>query len=222
MTNRRFILPAFAALAFAAFLSPSTANAQGTIWDRIRDRAERERDGDYGRNGRRDDGTYGRRGGGGRISDNERRQLRDVSRRISDRSRDLQRDIDRSLDNSRANGTRREDNINQEARDLRSAADRFRDVAGDSNDLYRSSDEARRLLEQASRISRMLNRARLDGRAGNDWNQLRNDLRTVADIYNMRFDDGGGYRGNDDDRRRNRDNRDNRDNRRNGGYGYPE
>jgi hypothetical protein len=203
MRNRRFILPAFAALAFAAFLSPSTAKAQGSVWDRIRDRAERERDRDYERNRRRDDDDrYGRRGG--RISDYERRQLRDLARRIDDRSRDLQRDIDRALDNSRVNGTRREDNINQEARELRDAASRFRNVAGDSNDLYRSSDEARRLLDQASQISRMLNRVRLDGRTGGDWNQLRNDLRTVANIYNLRFNDGGGYYGNDDDWRRNR------------------
>jgi hypothetical protein len=200
MFNRRFVLPAFAALAFAAFLAPSTANAQGSVWDRIRDRAEQERDRDNNRNGRRrdDDDRYGRRGGrGGRISDNERRQLRDLARRISDRSRDLQRDVDRALDNSRVNGTRREDNINNEARDLRNAADRFRNVAGDSNDLYRSSDEAQELLRQASRVSRMLSRVRLDGRGGN-WNQLRGDLRTVADIYNLRFDDGGGYYGNDD------------------------
>jgi hypothetical protein len=206
MFNRRFILPAFAALAFAAFLSPSAANAQGSIWDRIRDRAEQERDRDNNRNGRRrDDDRYGRRGG--RISDNERRQLRDLARRISDRSRDLQRDVDRALDNSRVNGTRREDNINQEARDLRNAADRFRNVAGDSNDLYRSSDEAQELLRQASRVSRMLSRVRLDGRNGN-WSQLRGDLRTVANIYNLRFDDGGGYYGNDDGgwRRGRRDN----------------
>jgi hypothetical protein len=205
MNHRRFILPAFAALAFAAFLAPSTANAQGSVWDRIRDRAEQERDRDYGRNGRRDDGRYGR--GGGRMSDYERRELRDLARRINDRSKDFQRDVDRSLDNSRVNGSRREDNINQEARDLRNAAERFKNVAGDDNDLYRSSDEARLLLDQASHISRMLGRVRLDGRTGSDWNQLRSDLRAVANIYGLRFDEGGGYNGRDDDWRRNRDDR---------------
>jgi hypothetical protein len=199
MINRRFTLPAFAALALAAFISPSQAKAQGSVWDRIRDRAEQERDRDYGRGNRRDDGRGGR---GGRISDNERRQLRDVARRISDRSRDLQRDVDRVLDDSRYNGSRREDNINQEARELRSAADRFRNVAGDSSDLYRSSDEARQLLEQASRVGRILDRVRLDGRTGGDWNQLRSDLRYVADIYNMRFNDDGGYNGRGGDRGR--------------------
>jgi hypothetical protein len=214
MTNRRFILPALAALAFAAFIAPSTASAQGSIWDRIRDRAERDRD--YGRGGRRDDDDrYGRRGG--RISDYERRQLRDLARRIDDRSKDFQRDLDRSLDDSRINGSRREDSINQEARDLRNAAERFRGAAGDSNDLYRSSDEARQLLQQASRVGRMLGRVRLDGRAGGDWNQLRSDLRAVANIYGLRFDEGGGYYGGDDDWRRNRNDR---NDRRNGGYPY--
>jgi len=202
MTNRRFTVLTFAAVALAALAAPSSAGAQ-TIWDRMRDRAEQERhrDDDWRRD-RRDDDRYGRRGG--RLSDYERRQLRDLARRIDDRSRDLQRDIDRLLDNSRHNGTRREDRINEEARDLRNAAQRFRNVAGDSNDLYRSRDEASRLLQEASRVGRLLNRLRADSRTAGTWNQLRHDLRAVADIYNLRFNDGGGLYGRNDDWRRDR------------------
>src|SRR5919205_290357 len=133
MLNRRFTVLTFAAVALATFVAPASASAQ-SIWDRIRDRAEqeRQRDDDYGRNRRgRDDDRYGR------MSDYERRQLRDLARRIDDRSGDLQRDIDRLLDHSRINGTNREDRINDEARDFRNAASRFRNVAGDSNELYR-------------------------------------------------------------------------------------
>ena len=36
-------------------------------------------------------------------------------------------------------------------------------------------------------------RIRLDGRTANDWNQIRSDLRTVANIYNLRFNDDRGY-----------------------------
>jgi hypothetical protein len=206
MTKRRFTVLTFAAVALATFLAPASASAQ-SVWDRIRDRAEQERnrDDDWRRNRRDDDGRYGR---GGRISDSERRQLRDLARRIDDRSRDLQRDVDRLLDNSRYNGSHREDRINDEARDLRNAASRFRSVAGDSNDLYRSRDEASRLLQQASQIGRVIGRTRMDSRTASDWNQLRSDLRTVASIYNLRFNDNGGYYGNngnnDDDWRRNR------------------
>ena len=195
MLNRRFTVLTFAAVALAAFIAPASASAQ-SIWDRIRDRAEqeRQRDDDWRRN-RRDDDRYGR----GRLSDYERRQLRDLARRIDDRSRDLQRDLDRALDRSRVNGTNREDRINDEARDFRNAASRFRGVAGDSNELYRSRDEASRLLQQASQLSRVLGRRnRIDSRTANDWNQLRSDLRRVADIYNLRFNDDRGYNGNDD------------------------
>jgi hypothetical protein len=130
------------------------------------------------------------------MSDWERRQLRDLARRIDDRSRDLQRDIDRALDHSRVNGTNREDRINDEAREFRDAAARFRGVAGDSDDLYRSRDEARNLLDSASRINRVLGRIRGDSRTQGDWSQLRSDLRRVADIYNLRFNDNGGFYGN--------------------------
>jgi hypothetical protein len=204
MTNRRFTVLTFAAVALATFLAPASASAQ-SIWDRIRDRAEqeRQRDDDYGRNRRGRDDDYGR---GGRVSDYERRQLRDLARRIDDRSRDLQRDVDHLLDNSRYNGSNREDRINNEARDLRNAASRFRNVAGDNDRLDRSRDEARELLQSASQFSRMLNRLRLDGRTSNDWNQIRSDLRAVANIYNLRFNDDRGYNvwNGNDDRRGNR------------------
>lgn len=208
MTKRRFTVLTFAAVALATFLAPADASAQ-SIWDRVRDRAEqeqrgRDRDDDWRRNRRdRDDDRYGRNG---RASDYERRQLRDLARRIDDRSRDLQRDVDHLLDNSRYNGSNREDRINNEARDLRQAASRFRNVAGDNDRLDRSRDEARNLLNEASRFSRMLNRLRLDGRTANDWNQLRSDLRTVANIYNLRFNDDRGYNiwNGNDDRRGNR------------------
>ena len=207
MTNRRFTVLTFAAVALATFLAPANASAQ-SVWDRIRDHAEQERNRDDDRRGnRRDDdrdGRYGR----GRISDSERRQLRDLARRIDDRSRDLQHDVDRTLDNSRINGSNREDRINDEARQLRDAASRFRGVAGDSNDLYRSRDEASRLLDEASQIGRMLGRVRGgDSRLSSDWNQLRYDLRAVANIYGLRFNENGGFNGgygNDDDRRGNR------------------
>ncbi|MET0624465.1 MAG: hypothetical protein ABW250_15900 [Pyrinomonadaceae bacterium] len=194
MTNRRFTVLTFAAVALATFLAPASASAQ-SIWERIRDRAEqeqrgRDRDDDWRRD-RRDDDRYGRRGG--RLSDYERRQLRDLARRIDDRSRDLQRDVDRLLDNSRINGSNREDRINNEARDLRDAAGRFRSVAGDNDSLQSSRDEASRLLQQASQMSRFLGRTRLDSRTASDWNQLRSDLRTVANIYNLRFNDDRGY-----------------------------
>ncbi|HVF55308.1 MAG TPA: hypothetical protein VM934_04110 [Pyrinomonadaceae bacterium] len=198
MTNRRFTVLSLIAIAFAAFLLPADASAQ-SIWDRVRERArdEAQRDRDYGR-----DDRYGRRSG--RISDYERRTLRDTARRLSNRSRDLQRDVDRLLDNSRYDDTRREDRVNDDVRRFRETADRFRDRAGDSNDLNRSAGEARQLLDAASRVSNYLRRLRLDSRTSNEWAQIRNDLRTISDIYGFRFRDFDDYGRDDDYDRRNR------------------
>lgn len=200
MNIRRFTVLAFAAVTLGVFFAPASASAQ-TIWERMRDRAReeqqrRDRDDDWRRDRRRDDDYYGRGRNGGRISDHERRMLRDTARRIDSRAGDLQRHVDRALDRSRVNGTRREDRINDDFRDFRNAAARFRDTAGDSNNLNSSADEARRLLQLSSRVGNYLRRLRLDSRTANDWAQIRNDLRTVSDIYGFRFrdfDDGGGY-----------------------------
>jgi len=202
MINRRFTLLTFAALVLGAFLAPASASAQ-SVWERMRDRAReeqqrqqrdddyrRDRDGDYRRDRRHDDDddNYGH-GRSGRISDYDRRALRDTARRIDSRSRDLQRDVDRLLDNSRVNGTRREDHINDDVRNFRNAAARFRDSAGNGNNMSRSADEARQLLDLAAHVSTYLRRFRLDSRTANDWAQIRNDLRTVSDIYGLRFND---------------------------------
>ena len=199
MPNRRFHVLTFSAVALTVLLLPASASAQ-SIWDvlraRARDRSER-RDDDY-RRGRRD----------GYLNDYERRALRDSARRLENRSQSFQRNLDRALDRSRHDDTRREDNINDAARDFRSSADRFQNVAGDSRELHRSRDEARHLLQSAARVERSLRRVRLDSRTANDWSQIRADLRTVADIYGLRvgdFDDG--YYG--------------RGRRRNGGYNWP-
>jgi hypothetical protein len=182
MSNRRFTVLTFAAFAFAALLVPASEVQAQSVWDVLRDRNSNQRDRDRDR----DDDYYGRGRRGGRISDSERRQLRDVARRIEDRSRDFERELDRALDRSRYDDRRREDRINQQARDFRDAARRFRNVAGESNDLYRSQDEARRLINEASQIERVLRRTRLDSRVENRWSQIRSDLRWVADFYNFR------------------------------------
>ena len=139
------------------------------------------RNDDYRRD-RRDD-RYGRY---------DSRTLRDAASRLKDRSKDLQRDVDRLLDRSRYDDTRREDRVNEQTRDFRRAAERFRDRVGDGRDLNRSAGEARDLLRQGERIERILSRLRLDSRTYSTWSQINRDLDLVADIY--RFNYRGGYR----------------------------
>lgn len=183
MNNRRTILTVIAT-ALLALCLPVLAAAQGS----------------YGRG--RNDGYYGRYDG---------RSLRDAARRVHDRSRDFQRHIDEALDRSRYDDTRREDRINDAARDFRNAASDFRNAIGDGRNLNRGANEAQRLLQLGSRIDRFISRNRLDSRSASDWAQIRQDLRLIANAYSHRYDDddyyrrNGGYRRDDDRYRRRRD-----------------
>ena len=201
MINRRItILTAAAAILFT-FCLPAVASAQ---WNRDRDR-------DYRRDRRDDDWRNNRNNRNGNY---DTRYLRDVAERVRDNARNLERDVDRFLDNSRVNGTRREDRINNEVKEFRQAADRFRSRVGDNgNDRNRGYQEAQYLMQAANQTERMLSRLRVDSRTYADWRQIKQDLRTIADAYGFRYDgnDDGFYRGGNggydprDDRNRRRD-----------------
>ncbi|HZH92335.1 MAG TPA: hypothetical protein VEX70_17190 [Pyrinomonadaceae bacterium] len=209
MINRRTtILTVISALLFA-FCLPTIASAQ---WDRDRDYRRDRRNDDYRRDRRDDDRRYDPYGRNGNY---DTRYLRDVAERVRDNARNLERSVDRFLDNSRVNGTRREDRINNEVKEFRQAADRFRSrVGGNGNDRNRGYQEAQYLMQAANNTERMLSRLRVDSRTYADWRQVKQDLRTIANAYGMRYDgyDDGYYRGGNnggydprDDRNRRRD-----------------
>ncbi|HEV2799700.1 MAG TPA: hypothetical protein VGW12_04340 [Pyrinomonadaceae bacterium] len=180
MNNRRTTVLTFAAAILFAFCLPTVASAQ---WDRDRD---------YRRDRRNDDWRNDRNG------NYDTRYLRVAAERIRDNARQLERDVDRFLDNSRVDGTRREDRINNEVKEFRQAADRFRSRVGDNGrDRNRGYQEAQYLLQNANQVERMLSRLRVDSRTYSDWRQIKQDLRTIANAYGLRYDgyDDGYYRG---------------------------
>jgi len=153
------------------------AAAQGsTQWWQDRDYGR----GDYGRD-RRDDYERFRR-----------ERLRTSARRLSDLSRQFERDLDRMLDRSRADGTFREDRINDQARSFRYAADELRSRLNDSRNLYGATGAARNLLQQGARIDRIMSRVRfVDSRVTSDWAQIRQELRVISEGFGFRGGDFG-------------------------------
>ncbi|MBV9209509.1 MAG: hypothetical protein JOZ52_02705 [Acidobacteria bacterium] len=155
--------------------------------------------GTYGRNDRRNDDRY------------DQRRLRDSTRRLKSLSEDFRKHLDSALDRSRYDDSRREDNINNTARNFEDAADNLKDRADDRN-LSRSSGEARRVLQLGAQLDRFMERTRLsDGRVNSDWSRIRQELRTIADIYGFNWSDFDDRyyrddRRDDDSRRRNRRN----------------
>ena len=144
----------------------------------------------------------GRNGGNGRYDD---RYVKDSVQRLDRLAKDFENDMDRALDHSRADGTRREDEINSSVHDFRRAVGNLKSRVGNGRDLNRSVNEADRVLQMAEQIDRVGAR-RLDQRTASEWSQIQNELRNISDIYGL------SYRGRSDDynRGRNGNNRNNR------------
>ncbi|HYE64654.1 MAG TPA: hypothetical protein VD966_03665 [Pyrinomonadaceae bacterium] len=191
MIKKSTIIPTVLAAALLAICLPTLAAAQGGYdpWGRPDYRRDRD-------NRRDRDDLYGRY---------DRRALRDSVNRVKDKSKDFQRRIDSALDRSRYDGSRREDRINEVAKDFRRAAEDLKDRFNDGRDLNRSASEARRLLQIGSNIERFMARNRLDSRIESDWAQIRQGLRVIADAYGYSYAgyDDGYYRRNDGYGRRN-------------------
>ncbi len=186
MTNRRTLSFSIFAAAILALALPVLAVAQGGYGYP-----------DYGRNR---NGNYGRY---------DERYLRDSIQRLDRLSKDFERDVDRALDRSRADGTRREDQINGRADRFRRAVSNLKSAFGNGRDLNRSRDEAQRVLQEAQQFDR-IGRARvMDNRVASEWSQIERELQVIASAYGLGYGGygNGGYNPNGrNDRNRNRNN----------------
>ncbi len=135
------------------------------------------------------------------------RAVRDSAHRLERLAKDFERDMDRALDRSRANGSNREDRINEQVHQFRRAAGDFKSRVGNGRDLNRSADEARRVLQEAQQVDRIARPRWYDSRLASEWSAIQRELRFISDVYGFRYD---GY-GRNDDWRRNDRRRDNRD-----------
>ncbi|HET7114218.1 MAG TPA: hypothetical protein VFI57_11265 [Pyrinomonadaceae bacterium] len=177
MTNRHTLKFSIFAAAIVALCLPAMAAAQWGRDNRDRDR-DRDRDG------------YGRY---------DERALRDSVHRLDRLAKDFERNMDRALDRSRANGSQREDRINDQVHQFRDAVGDLKSRVGNGRDLSRSSNEARRVLQEGQDLDRISRARWSDSRLSSDWSQIQRELRFISDVYGFR--NNGGY-GRDDDWRR--------------------
>jgi hypothetical protein len=175
MTRTKFFTAIFA-MALTAIALPAIASAQYGQ----RDPYSR---GGYGNGGYYGNGQYGNNGYYG----DTRSTLRDLKQRASQ----LQRSIDRELDRSRYNGSYREDQVNQLAKD-------FKNAVGDLDNSYnnRNDNEVRRVMNMASQLDRAIGQARLSYQVMNQWQAIRNDLRMLGIGYGNGRGRGNGRYGN--------------------------
>jgi hypothetical protein len=141
----------------------------------------------------------------------DERAVRDSVHRLDRLAKDFARDMDRALDRSRADGTNREDRINDRVHQFRDAVGDLKSRVGNGRDLNRSADEARRVLQEGQQLDRVARPRWFDGRLSSQWSGIQRELRFIGDVYGFRYD--GDYRGGRDGDYRRDDNR-RRDDRR--------
>ena len=166
--NRRTLRISVFAAAILALCLPALAAAQGRYGYP-----------DYGRNGQ-----YGRY---------DERYLKDSIHRLDRLAKHFERDLDRALDHSRVNGTRQEDQINQQGHEFRRAVGNLKSSFGNGRDLNRSRDEAQRVMEEARQFDRFgRGRRGIDNQAMSTWSQIQRELDIISDGYGLRYGSNNG------------------------------
>lgn len=182
MSRKVFYLFSLAALSMVMLttIMQVDANAQGRSRDRDRyDRRDDRRDDRYDRrDDRRDDRyTYERR--------YSRRDIGAVISRAEASSKVFRREIDRELDRSRLDGSRREDRINDEVRQFENAMTRLRREFDRNDSWWETRRDVEQALNAAREVGVRVRNNRFSGSVENQWRNLRRDLNTMANRYNL-------------------------------------
>ena len=114
-----------------------------------------------------------------------KQQVEQLLERIEERADAFSNQLNKSLDKSRLNGTRREDNITERVSELENATDELRREY-DHNDTRRENKaEARKIINAATRINRIVTRRNFGRQAETSWVRLRTELNTLATVFGL-------------------------------------
>ena len=125
---------------------------------------------------------------------------RDVSSRISkleQSSNTFRRDFDRAMDRSNLNGTSSEDQFNNLVRDFENSVDHLRREFDREDSWWQSRNQVEDMVRDSKPVNTMMTNLPFRRNIERQWNQLRNDINTLADTYDLAGLNGGGWNGGD-------------------------
>lgn len=105
--------------------------------------------------------------------------------RVENRSDEFVKHFDAALDRSGLDGTRREDNLNERARNLEKSLDDLRREFDRKESYAATRPEVSRTLRIAAEINQVMKRRRMGAETERHWAMLRIELNTLADVYNL-------------------------------------
>jgi len=114
-----------------------------------------------------------------RLNDKEVKKLMAQLKKDTGRFR---KSFDSSLDRSRLNGSNREDDINRFLKNYEDATERLYSRFKDNKSV---GADVEAVLDGAAEIDRFMTRRLANERAERDWAEVRQDLRRLAEAYNV-------------------------------------
>jgi Skp family chaperone for outer membrane proteins len=111
-----------------------------------------------------------------------------IIKRVEDRSDAFRKVIDKSLDRSGLNGTRREDNINEQVKELENAIDKLKSDFSRANTWQETREQVQTVMNEADEVNAIVRRGRWPrgGPVKSEWALVRSDLNKLAGVYNLR------------------------------------
>lgn len=122
-----------------------------------------------------------RRGPRGRVY--TRGEVNELIKRAEDRSDQFVKLFDHALDRSALDGTRKEDRLNERAKDLEKAMDKLRHEFDRKESYIETKPEMTRVLNTASGINKVMLGRRMSANAEVAWTALRSELNILASVY---------------------------------------
>jgi archaellum component FlaC len=112
-------------------------------------------------------------------------QVEQLLERIEERTDAFSNQLNKSLDRSRLDGSRAEDNIAERVSELENATDELRREYDHNDTRGENLPEARKILNTATEVNRIMNIRNFSSQAENSWIRLRTELNTLARVYGL-------------------------------------
>ena len=109
-----------------------------------------------------------------------------IIKRVEDRSDSFRKIVDRSLDRSTLDGTRREDNINEQVKQFEKALDELRSEFSRQDRWLETRHHVEKVLSEAGDVNAIVRRHFLRPVIEREWALLRADINRLAGVYDLR------------------------------------
>ncbi len=112
-------------------------------------------------------------------------QVDDIIKRVETNSDKLKETVDKSLDRSVLDGSNREDNYNEQVKELEKALDNLRHDFDRRNNWFESRSQVAEVLRESDEVGRIVRKPVFGNKVHKQWAKVRIDLNTLAGVYNL-------------------------------------